>query len=426
MEAERLERMKKTTYLHLSMEAKDMLKKIKEDFPDTLESMEYFYNLFYRIYIENRLLDRDGKTIGVMCMQVPEELIYAAGAMPVRLCSGSYAFDQAGAEFMPSKSCPLMKATIGMLFTAPAFFSKKVDMVVIPTTCDQKTKAGEIIESMGFNVYTLEVPPTKDTEEARYYWQNSVKKLALALQEVTGQRITRKRTKEAFRIVNNARQQYRRLFNLRISNPALIYGKDAFLVTNAYFFDEIEEWTKALKKLNDELQVRRKAGLYAGNRGAPRLLLTGSPPIFPNLKLPILIEEAGGIIVADEVCSSTRLLYDVPMFEEPNLYDIIPAIADRYLKPCTCPCFVPNDDRKRRLLELAREFEVDGVVYQAFSGCQLYEMEQRSIAEVFRNVGIPMLYIETDYSPEDVGQLSTRIEAFIESIKTRRRRKNSS
>ena len=88
-----------------------------------------------------------------------------------------------------------------------------------------------------------------------------------------------------------------------------------------------------------------------------------------------------------------------------------------------CPIFTRNDDRKRRLLELAESFAVDGVVYQAFSGCQVYEMEYRSIARTLNDKGIPMLYVETDYSPDDMGQLSTRVEAFIESLKTRSRQR---
>ena len=72
---------------------------------------------------------------------------------------------------------------------------------------------------------------------------------------------------------------------------------------------------------------------------------------------------------------------------------------------------------------MAERFAIDGVVYQAYAGCQLYDMEQRIIGKSLMNQEIPMLYIETDYSPEDTGQLSTRIEAFIESIKARKRRK---
>ena len=124
---------------------------------------------------------------------------------------------------------------------------------------------------------------------------------------------------------------------------------------------------------------------------------------------------------SDETCSANRMLYDLPVVDEWRVNPMIDALADHYLKPCTCPIFTRNDDRRRRLLDLARDFAADGVVYQAFSGCQVYEMEQRSVARTLQEAGIPMLYVETDYSPDDMGQLSTRIEAFLESIKTRKR-----
>jgi benzoyl-CoA reductase/2-hydroxyglutaryl-CoA dehydratase subunit BcrC/BadD/HgdB len=198
-------------------------------------------------------------------------------------------------------------------------------------------------------------------------------------------------------------------------------GKDVFLVTNAFFFDDLERWTTAVEALNAELAQRQADGFKAAQRKAPRILFTGSPPVFPNLKLPILIEEAGGVVVADETCSANRMLYDMTAVDEWLLHDMVDGLADKYLKPCTCPIFTRNDDRRRRLLELAAQFEVDGVVYQSFAGCQVYEMEQRGIADTLNAKGIPMLYVETDYSPDDMGQLSTRIEAFLESIKNRKR-----
>jgi benzoyl-CoA reductase/2-hydroxyglutaryl-CoA dehydratase subunit BcrC/BadD/HgdB len=212
------------------------------------------------------------------------------------------------------------------------------------------------------------------------------------------------------------------MHNLRKSSPTLFLGKDAFLVTNAFFFDDLERWTEAVESLNSELLQRQQEGFQAAQRKAPRILFTGSPPIFPNLKLPLLIEESGGVVVADETCSANRMLYDMSAVDEWRLNDMVDALADRYLKPCTCPIFTRNEDRQRRLLELAEVFSADGVIYQAFSGCQVYEMEQRSIAEALNAKNIPMLYVETDYSPDDMGQLSTRIEAFLESIKTRKRK----
>ena len=420
MDSKRTNMMQKTLHVKLAMEASSVLDKIRDDFPDNPGSMDYFYDLYQKTYAKEKPAEKEGKTIGTMCVQVPDELIYAAGAKPLRLCNGSYSYDQVGADFMPTKSCALVKATMGMMHLQKDRMD--LDMVIIPTTCDQKKKSGIMLEEMGFNTYMLEMPSRKDTDNARHYWQNSIKELALELQKTTGTKITKKRLKSAIDLVNRARFEYRRLDKLRRQAPSLLYGKDAFLVTNAYFFDEIEPWTAAVKRLNDELEERSKNGKYSGNLHSPRLLFTGSPPIFPNMKVPLLVEELGGIVALDEVCSSSRMLYDLPSFDEGNLYDMFPGIADRYLKPCTCPCFVNNDDRKRKLLEMTNSSAIDGVVYQAFSGCQLYEMEHKSISQFLSEKGIPMLYLESDYSPEDKGQITTRIEAFIESIRIKKKK----
>lgn len=411
---------------HLSRqarEAEETLVRITDDFDDNPAAMQYFYELFRRVYIQGEPLPHQGKLIGTTCIQVPDELIYAVGATPVRLCNGSYHYDQIGADFMPAKSCSLVKATLGMLH-ADHRIPKigKPDLIVNPTTCDQKKKASAMIEEMGYRVHDLELPPAKESEEARLYWQRSVRQFAQQLRETTGKKLTKKNLKAAMAKTARAQAAFRVLHNFRKSSPAVVLGKDVFLVTNAFFFDGIDRWSEAVEALNAELAERQANNIQAAQRKAPRILFTGSPPVFPNLKLPILIEEAGGVVVADETCSANRMLYDMTAVDEWLLHDMVDGLADKYLKPCTCPIFTRNDDRKRRLLELATSFAVDGVVYQSFAGCQVYEMEQRSIAAALNTQNIPMLYIETDYSPDDRGQLSTRIEAFLESIKTRKRK----
>jgi benzoyl-CoA reductase/2-hydroxyglutaryl-CoA dehydratase subunit BcrC/BadD/HgdB len=361
--------------------------------------------------------------VGTTCIHAPEELIYAMGATPVRLCNGAYHYDQVGGDFMPAKSCALVKALLGMLCSEdPVPRVGKPDLVVNLTTCDQKKKAGAMIADMGHPVHDLELPPSKESESARRYWQRSVRDFAMRLRRLTGKKLKRKNLRAAMAKIARAQAAFRTLHNLRKSSPALLLGKDAFLVTNAYFFDDIDRWSGALEELNAELQQRRQAGFQAAQRKAPRILFTGSPPIFPNLKLPLLIEEAGGVVVADETCSANRMLYDMTAVDEWLVGDMVDSLADKYLKPCTCPIFTHNLDRHRRLQELAAGFGVDGVVYQAFAGCQVYEMEQRGTADALNAKNIPMLYIETDYSPDDTGQLCTRIEAFLESIKTRKRK----
>lgn len=422
MKNDHFARLQKTTELHMVMEAQET-RRLITDFPDNPEAMTYFYDLFANEFSENRQPANGKAVIGTMCVQVPVELIQAVGAVPLRMCSGSYAHDQAGAEFMPAKSCPLVKATTGMLNVNRGLYGDALKTIVIPTSCDQKKKAAEHLQSMGYEITILEMPSAKESAQARFYWQEGVKQLALDLEKVTGTKISKAKLAEAIRTTANASELFRIFYELRKADPPVILGKDAFLVANAFFFDDTNNWQKALAALINELEQRKNSDFSATTRLAPRILYTGSPPIFPNLKVPILLEQAGAVIVADEVCSSSRLLYDAVAYDEGTLNDMTEALADRYLKPCTCPCLVNNYDRIRKLKDMSQSFKVDGIVYQALSGCLPYEMEQRQISAAMAELNVPVLYLETDYSPEDMGQLSTRVEAFVESLKARKRKK---
>ncbi len=421
MDSARLDRLRKTTRVRLAMEATETLKTVREELPGTPEGIGYFHAVLERAFVgagDPGYADRPPR-VGTFCVQLPEELVYAAGATPFRLCSGSYAYEQVGAEFLPAKACALVKASLGMLHAHPP---EDIKLLVVPTTCDQKKKAAELLADLGYTVYSLEVPPSRDSDAARVYWHDAVRKLVGELQHATGQRITRTRLRDAIHRLARAREQFRRLQTSMEGHPPVLFGTDALLVANALPHADLEAWTDALERLNLELEERLRSNEGVASSHAPRLLFTGSPPLFPNLKLPLLVERAGAVLVADEVCSGSRFLYDAPAYAEGNLYDMLPAVADRCLKPSTCPFFSPNGSRIRKLAALAERFAIDGVVYQAFAGCHLYEMEHTTVGKALEERGIPMLYVETDYSPEDVGQLSTRVEAFVESVKARKKR----
>ncbi|WP_457606063.1 double-cubane-cluster-containing anaerobic reductase [Nitratifractor sp.] len=411
---------------HEAMEAIKMLDHLRHDFAEPPKEMAYFYDLFERVYCRGEKLHGDKPTVGTLCIQIPYEVIYALDAVPVRLCNGFHTDEQGGGDFMPAKSCSLVKATLGMLRQREIPAVERLDFMIHPTTCDQKTKSISMIEEMDYEVYHMEFPRVKESEESREYWRRTVRKFTKDLSRSLGRKITRKKMKESIRRVGKAQLAYHRLNELRRLDPVPILGKDLFLVTNAFFFDEIERWTERVHALCDEIEERARRGFNAAGKRSPRILYTGSPPIFPNLKLPYMIEQADGVIVADESCSANRLFNDMVSVDEWFLYDMVDAVADRYLKGCTCPIFTQNDDRKRRLRELIEQYRIDGVVYQSFAGCQVYEMEQRSIQAEMERIGVPMLYVETDYSPGQGGQLSTRIEAFIESLKVRKRRSGHS
>lgn len=417
----KLETPKEKQNRHKAMEAISLLEKIKHDFKEPPKAMNYFYDLFETVHCKHESLHDNKVKVGTMCIQVPSEIIYALDAVPIRLCNGFYTDDEIGSDLLPSKSCPLVKATVGQFVSAN--FSDKPDLVISPTTCDQKAKSGAIIEEIGYKLFDMEFPRTKESAESREYWRRSVRKFTKELSIDLNKKLTKKNLKEAIQKVGYAQNLYHQLNILRKNENSPILGLDMFLATNAFFFDNLDSWIKGTSKLLKECEQRVKEEINAATKKSPRIVYTGSPPIFPNLKIPLIIEDSDAIIVADETCSSNRMFNDMVSVDEWFVNDMVDSVADRYLKGCTCPIFTKNNDRIRRITDLVKDYKADGVVYQAFAGCQVYEMEQRSVLQAMEKEGIPILYVESDYSPSHLGQLTTRIEAFVESLKNRRRKK---
>jgi benzoyl-CoA reductase/2-hydroxyglutaryl-CoA dehydratase subunit BcrC/BadD/HgdB len=139
----------------------------------------------------------------------------------------------------------------------------------------------------------------------------------------------------------------------------------------------------------------------------------------PNWKLPNVVESAGAVIVGEESCIGTRNTRDLVDESGTTVEEMIDAIVDRYLR-IDCACFTPNSERMDNVVDLARAQKADGVLQYTLLFCQPYGHESMKLARRLEAEGIPNLAIETDYSMEDVEQLKTRVEAFVEMLRSRR------
>jgi benzoyl-CoA reductase/2-hydroxyglutaryl-CoA dehydratase subunit BcrC/BadD/HgdB len=383
--------------------------------PNRPRGMAYFEKAIQKLYQPESTANK--KTVGSFCMMIPEELVYAAGASSVRLCAGSREAASHGEKILSSGACPMVKSVVGFASGRLSPVYESCDTVIIPTTCGWKKKLGEILQDYSL-VWWLEVPHIKDTEASRRHWYEEVAGLKRKLEELTGHKITRKKLLAAIKSFQKVQREFRRFYQLRKNN--VISGRDALLVMQSYFYDEHVGWGENLRWLNDELEERAAQNIFIFPPSAPRILLTGSPILFPNWKIPDLLESLGGVIVMDEFCTSSRYIYDLVAVDELSMPELLKAVADRYLLPCTCPCFTPNADRMEKVLQMIEDFQVDGVLYHVLTGCHPYDIEMHRFEKVFRQMGIPCLRIETDYGPEDVGQIRTRTEAFLETIIAKR------
>jgi len=406
---------------HKAMEAISVINAMKEEFKNPLTSMNAFYTLYEEVYCKQKSLHDESTKVGTMCIQIPSEVIYALDSVPIRLCNGFYTDDEIGSDMLPQKACPLVKATVGHF--ASGNFSDKPDFIYSPTTCDQKTKAGATIESFGYEVVDVDFPRMKESEISREYFRRSIHEFSANLSRKRGKKLSRKKLKTSIAKIGYAQSLYHKLCEYRKDTNVAISGNDMFFITNAFFFDRLDDWIDKTKAVLKELETRKKEHISVAAKISPRIIYTGSPPIFPNYKIPMLIEQSDAVIVADETCSSNRMFNDMVAVDEWFVGDMLNSLADKYLKACTCPIFTKNDDRIRRIVDLYKTYSADGVIYQAFAGCSVYELEQRSVLRAMEKEGIPILYLESDYSPSQGGQLSTRVEAFVESLKMKKRKK---
>ena len=387
------------------------------ELPGAPKGMEPFLETLRRIYVEMKDVDTDRPTIGTYCVMAPQELIYAAGAQPVKLCSGSYTAFSVGDDQTPRDACPLVKAVEGYQSTGLMPIYDDCAMMVVPVTCDCKKKiAGMLAESC--KVMTMHVPASREDDDIDEYLRELYELLA-RLEEATGNTVTFDTLAEGFRLVGRAQYEFSKFIQLKKKTPCLIRGSHAMAMMNASSYMPADAWADAMHNLNEELRQRARTGKTVSAKPLPRILLTGSPIVFPNMKIPLLIEEMGGIVAGDETCMGERGLWDPAVLTDQSFDGMMRALANRVLRPCPCPSFADNSQRLYRLRQLIRDNRIQGVIYHVLRGCLVYDFEYKLIEEELGKLDIPVIRLESDYNEEDVEQLRIRIEAFIELIKLR-------
>lgn len=356
------------------------------------------------------------KVVGSFCVFVPEEIVRAADATLVGLCTGADFAMEKVERLLPRNTCALIKSAFGFKLGKVCPFLEAADIVVGENTCDGKKKSYEVLDRLVPNLYVMDLPQTK-SDEGRALLRAEFVRFKQAIEELTGNTIDAAGLRRAIQLVNAKRSAMHRLAALRNADPAPVSGLDALLMNQVYFYDEPTRFIDAVHKVCDEVEWRVADGLGVAPTGAPRLLIAGCPMAVPNWKLPWLIETSGAIVVGEESCTGergTRHLVCDPGADA-DLDGLLDAIVDRYFQ-IDCAIFTPNTDRLRHIQEMAATYHADGVVLYGLQFCQPYLIESLPFERALEEQGIPALRLETDYSPEDVEPVRTRIEAFLERL----------
>lgn len=349
--------------------------------------------------------------IGAYCSYFPREIAIAMGAVPVGLCSSSEETVQIAESILPKNICPLIKSSYGYAISdrCPYFYFS--DLVVGETTCDGKKKMYEMMAEFK-DVFVMELPNIQ-SEKGLELWKQEIIRLRHYLEEKFQVVITEDDIKHAIQIENRRRIALKRLYEVMKLDPVPIMGMELLdVLYGSKYKLNLEKVPKELDALTNQILEEYEEKPKKEHR--PRILITGCPIGGDSKKVVKAIEDNGGVVVAFENCTGAKVIDKLVDENNPDVYD---AIAKKYFY-IGCAIMTPNDNRIELLGRMIDEFKVDGVVEMILSGCHSVQMESISVRNfVNEEKHIPYIDIVTDYSQGDIGQLNTRMAAFIEMLR---------
>jgi benzoyl-CoA reductase/2-hydroxyglutaryl-CoA dehydratase subunit BcrC/BadD/HgdB len=356
------------------------------------------------------------KIVGYIGRFVPEELLYASGALPYLLCRGGQPEPpDAVIPYMLRFMSPYSRSQIGYHLLGIDPVVPLLDLIVVQCSDCHESRLADLFEYFKLPTTRLGIPPDWEKSLSRDYYYQELSRLAGKLGDLTGQKISAWKLKQSTGSLNKIREVLNKINLIRKSQPPPIGGAD-FIRLNHYSF--YADPDLLLPRLNDLYQELLK-GASPFPEGAPRLLLAGHVVGVGDYVVPRLIEEAGGVIAAEFLDEGMRHC----QWPVKTDGDLMTKLGESYYLERTPPSiFQPAwEERTEALKRLIRDFNIDGVIWYQLSFEEIYDMESSIIARVLNQMNIPFLKLESsyEYSREAMAPLTTRIESFVETIKRR-------
>jgi len=278
-------------------------------------------------------------------------------------------------------------------------------------------RASEIIEQF-VPTKLINVPKNRAEPASRRYFRDEIVDFKRDLEVLTGKTILDEEVRKQIILYNQARKVLKQISELRKSDRPALSGRDFLDLVKGYY------------SLPPEKLIREYSEVYERLRAAPtedseprlRLLVSGSIMADGDRRLLDIVEgELGASVVVEDHCAGLRPVYHTL----PETGDPYQALADGYLDQAPCSNRKPMSDAVAFSSELAREYNVDGVLYVYLKFCSCYGLTKKDFIDQFQAQGYPVLDVSSDYSQSDHGQLKTRLEAFVEVLKERKRSRQS-
>jgi len=352
----------------------------------------------------------DGKVLGYFCTYVPEEILYAANVLPVRILGG-HEPPTLATPHMFDMWCPFSRDCLNQALQGKYDY---LDGLMIAQSCLHPRHAFSawLIEAPHLWNYFLCMPNAVRSLHSKKFLRGELEEFKKSVEHWVGRPVTDTDLDRGIEMMNTNRRLMKEVYEFRKEDHPPITGTEAMTMVWASALMDKREHNELVKGLLKELPNRkldRETGV--------RLMIVGSE----NDDRPFLemVESARATFVIEDHCTGSRYFWDEVVPKK----DRLQAIADRYCDRVPCP---GKDwgtgekegwQRKRfpHLLRLAKDYRVQGVVLMQQKFCDPHEADIPSLRRYFESHGIPTYFLEFEVTVP-VGQFRIRMEAFIEQI----------
>ncbi len=347
-----------------------------------------------------------GRVAGYFCSSMPVEMITAAGLLPFRgRASGSTGTELSDSCF-GSINCSFPRHALNLALKGEYDF---LDGLVLFNSCDHIRRLYDHwIRRIGTPFVRILSLPRKDEPAQVEWFRGELAGLRQEMQEHFQVDITDDRLQEAIALHNASRRRQRDLYQRRRGDRPPVTGAEMLAITVSGTALPPRRYNELLDELLPDLGGD---GAHSGYRA--RLMIAGGE--LDNPEYVDLIESQGGLVVTDSLCFGSRLVFGEV---DQNAADPLAALAHYYVadRPPCARMYTRYGERLEYIRSMVRDFNVDGVVFVRLAFCELWGFEQYSLARDLKQLGIPLLCLDREYSQSNAGQVKTRVQAFLEEL----------
>jgi benzoyl-CoA reductase/2-hydroxyglutaryl-CoA dehydratase subunit BcrC/BadD/HgdB len=351
--------------------------------------------------------EKGRKVVGSTLADVPEEVIYAYGFLPVTLL-GTHKPLKKAPSLLPDNACSLARSNIEL---ALSYEYDLFDGFVLPQVCDTTQHMCDIwrINFKGVPVESILLPRQVDRESARYWVKEETERLISSLSGWTKAPLKDGDLKESIKIHNENKRLLKELYDFKRENPAALSNKHLFSLIKLSMQVDKKEMNETLKKV--------RAGLKAEKgEGYTPVILTGIA--CDPLDLFDLFDEIKLNVVADTLVTGTRYLEG--MIDEEK--EPIEAMTERHFKRgFLSPVHDDVFKNVQALKSLYQKYKAEAIIYVHIEFCESEEYDVPDLKVTMRKEGIPFHTLVTEYQTLSLSHVRTRLQAFFESLKGGRR-----